>query len=174
MRRGTGSRAVHCSSGRRHSFHVHVNRFSLGLRLGVRPIRSHGRGVTSTDLMGDVNECDEKSGACRSWRIARSCCPNRSGDVAGQSRRRRGGPGKLEAGVGYRGALASPLASSLASLAPPLINASWPFETRQARFAGLFFIRKACAQSQFLNFQDLSFHGVSVSNRHCTTRSGGQ
>src|SRR6202035_5471522 len=28
--------------------------------------------------------------------------------------------------------------------------------------------------SQFLNFQDLSFHGVSVSNRHCSQRSGGQ
>src|ERR1700730_1935811 len=30
------------------------------------------------------------------------------------------------------------------------------------------------AQSQFLNFQDLSFHGVSVSMRHCPHRSGGQ
>jgi hypothetical protein len=30
------------------------------------------------------------------------------------------------------------------------------------------------AQLQFLNFQDLSFHGVSVSTRHCTHRSGGQ
>ena len=29
-------------------------------------------------------------------------------------------------------------------------------------------------QSQFLNFQDLSFHGVSVSIRHCSQRSGGQ
>jgi hypothetical protein len=31
-----------------------------------------------------------------------------------------------------------------------------------------------CSQPQFLNFQDLSFHGVSVSIRHCTHRSGGQ
>jgi hypothetical protein len=30
------------------------------------------------------------------------------------------------------------------------------------------------AQLQFLNFQDLSFHGVSVSTRHCSHRSGGQ
>src|SRR5205823_13679745 len=30
------------------------------------------------------------------------------------------------------------------------------------------------AQSQFLNFQDLSFHGVNVSSRHWTQRSGGQ
>src|ERR1700686_1581215 len=29
-------------------------------------------------------------------------------------------------------------------------------------------------QSQFLNFQRFSFHGVSVSNRHCSQRSGGQ
>src|SRR5216684_5578336 len=29
-------------------------------------------------------------------------------------------------------------------------------------------------QSQFLNFQDLSFQGVSVSIRHCSQRSGGQ
>jgi hypothetical protein len=31
-----------------------------------------------------------------------------------------------------------------------------------------------CSQLQFLNFQDLSFHGVRVSIRHCTHRSGGQ
>src|SRR5229473_993458 len=35
-------------------------------------------------------------------------------------------------------------------------------------------INLAALQSQFLNFQDLSFHGVSVSSRHCTQRSGGQ
>jgi hypothetical protein len=29
-------------------------------------------------------------------------------------------------------------------------------------------------QSQFLNFQRFSFHGVSVSIRHCSQRSGGQ
>jgi hypothetical protein len=29
-------------------------------------------------------------------------------------------------------------------------------------------------QSQSLNFQDFSFHGVSVSIRHCVQRSGGQ
>jgi hypothetical protein len=33
---------------------------------------------------------------------------------------------------------------------------------------------KLAFQSQFLNFQALSFHGVSVSRRHCTNRSGGQ
>jgi len=32
----------------------------------------------------------------------------------------------------------------------------------------------AVSQLQFLNFQDLSFHGVRVSIRHCTHRSGGQ
>src|SRR6266852_2099608 len=32
----------------------------------------------------------------------------------------------------------------------------------------------AALQSQFLNFQDLSFQGVSVSSRHCSQRSGGQ
>ena len=34
--------------------------------------------------------------------------------------------------------------------------------------------RRCPPQSQFLNFQDLSFHGVSVSIRHCCHRSGGQ
>src|SRR5438132_10882200 len=32
----------------------------------------------------------------------------------------------------------------------------------------------AVSQLQFLNFQDLSFHGVRVSIRHCPHRSGGQ
>ena len=36
-------------------------------------------------------------------------------------------------------------------------------------------VNESCyPRSQFLNFQDLSFHGVSVSSRHCTQRSGGQ
>jgi hypothetical protein len=35
-------------------------------------------------------------------------------------------------------------------------------------------LEKFSAQSQFLNFQGLSFQGVSVSIRHCDQRSGGQ
>jgi hypothetical protein len=126
-------------------------------------------------LMGDVNECDENSRACRCRSIAHSCCSGRArpGAVAGQSRRRRGGPGKLEAGVGDRSALASPLAPS--PLASPVINARVHYSRHdRPALRACFLSGRVCAQSQFLNFQDLSFHGVSISIRHCTRRSGGQ
>ena len=172
-----------------------ISRHSLQLRSAPRrafdSIARRWRDIQR--LMGDVNERDESSGACRGWRIARYRCSirARSGAVAGQSRRRRGGPGKLEAGIGDRSALASPLASS--PLASPLINARVDHSRRDRpalRACFLRMIRKSgsrifrkdhayiqknlCAQSQFLNFQDLSFQGVSVSIRHCTQRSGGQ
>ena len=48
---------------------------------------------------------------------------------------------------------------------------------KQAPDRRLFCIRsqsgRCGTQLQFLNFQDLSFHGVSVSMRHCSHRSGG-
>jgi hypothetical protein len=91
--------------------------------VGVRFDRSYGAGVISDDLKGDINEGDESSGACRCWRIAHSCCSSRAGPsaVAGQSRRRRGGPGKLKAGDD-RSALESPLAPPSSLLALPLMS----------------------------------------------------
>jgi hypothetical protein len=95
----------------------------------------------------------------------------------------------LRRGLAARGASASP--SSASSSPPPLIFQAVPAgplakrDGRKKTDAGSAPVLypqlsvsavsgRSRAQLQFLNFQDLSFHGVSVSTRHCSHRSGGQ